>query len=266
MKKSQIRSKNLLFNCVQSIINSTYDLKLLNPIKLINDKIVEYINQCIKGICNQDTDYNKTNQASAMHMSSTDLKMKKLKQVEEYKRLLEIYQIRHQFCLFFDKFCNCYNYKNTHDKEWSKHFLNNFVSQLNCNSTCNAIENIKYHAFGCFSKTYFDSFMCVENSNRDRERDKWSIEWIKKWIEFWNMHYKRFMIVYNLIINCIMQLEYTNNKCLSLTLFDCDVFIKALTALIEFARNKLAREYENVGKDVLKMYLYIVKSIKVEWN
>ena len=268
VKKSQITSKKILFNCVKSIINLTYDLKLLNPIKLINDKIVEYINQCIKGICNQDTNYNKSNQASAM--SSTDLKMKKLKQVEEYKRLLQIYQIRHEFCLFFDKFCNCYNCKNTHDKEWSKHFINNFVTQLNCNSTSNGIEDIKYHAFYCFSKTYFDSFMCVVK-NQQTQRDKWSIEWINKWIQFWNMHYKRFMIVYNLISNCIMELEYTNKsqntnkKCCS-TLFDCDVFIKTLTALIELARNKLAREYENVGKDVLKMYLYIVKSIKVEWR
>ena len=252
VKKSEMRLNEILFNCLKNIINLTYELKLLNPIKLINDHIVEYINQCIKGICNQDTstNYNQTIQMS------TDLKMK---QVEEYKRLLEIYQIRNEFCLFIDTLCNY--------KASSKDFVNNFGAKLNCHSSSNGIEHIKYNIFHYFSM-YFKSHMCVVNDELT-QRDKWSLEWINQWIQFWNMHYKRFVIVYHLIMDYIMDFERTNigqdikKKCY-LKLFDCDVFIEALTVLIELARNRLAREYENVEKDVLQMYLRIVRSIKVE--
>ena len=274
-----------MWNQVKLVADFAREMSRLQPIKLTNDYINEYIKQCIDAIrkaeidtatdTNTGQDAENKNENDADHdQDSVELRIKR---IENYQQLSEVYTIRNNFCTFFGVFS-----KDTQIMDGLT-----MTSNLNENGNINIVIR---DVMTAFSQVYFGS---LDEKKGETEKDleiktdtevrtgrnnnnyNVQLNLIQKWNKLWMKHKEKYNAIQRVMEFLVNTASLRSNSdddsvgFIGTELFACTDIKECIVDVITSIRDIIDPTYHrNIANDTVvgDMHSIAVKSIQVEWS
>ena len=247
IKKQEIKLKLMLVDEVKHIVELSQELESQHPMTLINDDICDYYQE---------------------RMSKTTTS------IDEYSRLLRLYSMRSDFCLFFNEFRNDKHggYQKVVECLFDKVVINDLI-----NNGCRLVLQIFSESIvGMDNHNYnYNYDQDVEDMKENVMNQSIHLENTEKWSNLWVTHKRAFDIIHKTVKHLFLfpeSMKSSSSLKTMLKVFDCDILFENIMVYIKTQRDLLlssiieSNNYSNinVGDGFDQIHPSVIKAVQVE--
>ena len=200
----------------------------------------------------------------------------RIKRIDNYQQLSEVYTIRNNFCTFFSAFSN------------DTQIMDSLTMISNSNGNINIVIR---DVMTAFSQVYFGSLDEKEEktdkdleiktdteakTGRDNKNYNDQLSFMQRWNKLWMKHKEKYSVIQRVMEFLVNSASFNSNsddddysaRGIGMELFSCTDIKQCIIDVITAIRDIVDRTYPEIGNDsvVGDMCSIAVKSIQVEWS